>query len=180
MTGEKTYQLNDGEKATPVMVYTDIRLIWGEVTTMEAIRVSTWLRTPAIPQFMCVHDANVISFSGNEIPKPQSFRELYLPSTQIIAFHIKPPGRDPLDYDPNEQMRKMEPTSALVGRFRFDGFLRMSTQTNISRFLDVSKEIFTAMYDIEITQPEMPALGVVRTSYALLRTDNVWFSPRKT
>lgn len=177
---EKAYQLKDGEKVSSVMIYTNERLVWGEVITMEAIRVSTWLRTPAIPQFMCVYDAHELRFGSSETPRPQSFQELYLPSAQIIAFHIKPPGRDPLDYDPNEQMRKMEPTTALVGWFRFDGFLRMSTQTNVSRFLDVSKETFTALYDIDITQPAMPALGVVRTPFALLRTDNVWFSPHNT
>lgn len=175
---QQIYQLQEGEKATEVMVYTDTLLIWGQVITKVAIRVSTWLRTPAIPQFMCIYEAHVLRFGSGGISKPQNYQELYLPSSQIIAFHIKPPERDPLDYDPNEPMRKMEPATALVGWFHFDGALRMSTQTNIARFLDVTKEPFITMYDIEITQPSSPSGGVMRVPYALVRGENVIFSPR--
>jgi hypothetical protein len=180
MNGQQQYQLQEGEKQTAVMVYTEDRLVWGIVITMEAIRVSTWLRTPAIPQYMTILDANVIRFAGKEATRPQNFSEIYIPSSKIIAFHIKPPQKDPLDYDPNEPMRKMEPASALVGAFQFNGYVRMSTQTNLTRYLDVMKETFTAMYDIEIIQPNLSAMGVVRTPYALLRGDDVWFSPRTT
>ena len=173
------YPLQEGEKATAVMVYTDTLLIWGQVITKLAIRVSTWLRTPAIPQFMCIFDAHIMRFGSGGISKPQNHQELYLPSSKIIAFHIKPPEHDPLDYDPNEPMRKMEPATALVGWFQFDGFLRMSTQTDIARFLDVTKEPFITMYDIEITQPSSSSEGVMRVPYALVRSENVIFSPRK-
>jgi hypothetical protein len=65
-----------------------------------------------------------------------------------------------------------------VGSFRFDGCLRMSTQTSLDRFLDVSKEIFTTLYDLEITQPLIPAMKPIHVPYALVRSDFVLFSPR--
>ena len=173
----RTYSIQDGEKITSVMAYTESHLIWGEVVTKEAIRVSIWLRSPAIPQFIFFHDAHVIMFGG-AAPKPTAFKELHLPSSQVIAFHVKPPVQEAQDYDPNEPMRKMEPTTALVGHFRFDGFLRMSTQTDLERYLDVSKEVLTTMYDAEISQPAYPAMRVIRVPIALLRSDKVFFSRR--
>jgi hypothetical protein len=177
--GVKTaYQVNPDEKVTSVMVYTNNLFVWGDVVTKEAIRVSTWLRTPAIPQFMFIHNAHVVMFGSGGTPKPQIFGELHLPSSQIIAFHLTPPGRDPLDYDPNEPMRKMEPISSIVGRFRFDGFLRMSVQTDLERFLDVSKETFTTMYDVQIFQPDFPTMKAIQVPIALVRSEQIAFSPR--
>jgi hypothetical protein len=178
MENQQNYQLKEGEKVTPVMLYTEDHLVWGDVITMQAIRVSTWLRTPAIPQYMTILNAHMIRFTGKEALHPETFTELYIPTAKIIGFHIKPPQQDPLDYDLNEPMRKMEPVTALVGAFQFNGYIRMSTQTNLNRYLDVMKETYTTIYDIEITQPNIPAMGVVRTPYAMVRGENVWFSPR--
>jgi hypothetical protein len=54
----------------------------------------------------------------------------------------------------------------------------MSVQTNLERYLDVSKEAFTPIYEVEISNPATPALGVIRVPYVLLRRDLVLFSPR--
>jgi hypothetical protein len=160
------------------MAYTLNLFAWGEVVTKEAIRVSTWLRTPSAPQYVNLYDARVMMVVGNGTGKPQSFTELQVPSSQIIAFHLLPPNHDPLDYEENEPNRKMEPATALVGSFRFDGFIRMASVTNLVRYLDVTKETFTSIYNVEITQPGMPAMGVIRVPYVLLRRDMVLFSPR--
>jgi hypothetical protein len=176
----RSFTLDEGEKVTSVMIYNNQVMAWGEVVTKEAIRVSTWMRTPMIPQYITLHEAQVLTMSGGTPAKPQSFRSLYLPSSQVIAFHIMPPARDPLDYEPNEPHRKMEPATALIGSFRFDGLLRMSTQTDLGRYLDVTKEAFTAFYEVEITNLNIAAMGVIRTSYVLLRRDHVMFSPRQS
>lgn len=175
----RSYTISEGEKITPVMLYTLNTFAWGEVVTKEAIRVSTWLRTPSAPQYITMREAHVLMLGGSTPVKPQTFPELQVPASQVVAFHMLPPARDPLDYEPNEPHRKMEPTTALVGSFRLDGFIRMSTQTTLERYLDVTKEAFTALYDVEITQPVMPALGIIRTPYVLLRRDLVLFSRRE-
>ena len=169
--------VQENEKITSVMIYTESFLAWGEAVTKEAIRVSTWLRTPALPQYILLHNAQLMNFGGGN-PKPQSFSELHLPSAKVIGFHIKPPEHDPLDYDPNEPMRKMEPVTALIGSFRFDGNIRMSNQTNLERFLDVAKETYSSIYDLEITQPSFPSMGIIRVPMALIRIEHVLFSPR--
>ena len=172
------YIVNGGEKITAVMAYTESLLILGDVITKESIRISTWLRTQAIPQFISLHNAQVIKF-GSGVAKPQTFDHLHLPSSQVIAFHMKPPTSDPLDYDPAEPMRKMEPVTALIGWFRFDGFIRMSTQTDLERFLEVSREDFTTLYDIEISQTAMSTMGILRVPLALVRTVSTIFAQRR-
>lgn len=166
-----------GEKLTSVMIYTNEMLAVGDVVTKEALRVSTWLRTAAIPEFIWLHDARIIQFASGA-PKSQSFSEFHMPSAQVKAFHLKPPAQDPLDYDANEPMRKMEPVTALVGLFRFDGFLRMSTQTELNRFLDVAKEAYVSIYDITITNPSIANMGPMHVPFALLRMAYVQFAPR--
>ena len=172
----RRYTVQSDEKVTTVMLYTENQLVWGEVITKGAVRVSTWLRTPSLPQFFYIHDANLLRFGVGNGPKPQSYASLHLPSSQIIAFHIRPPAQDPLDYDPKEPMRKMEPVTVLVGWFRFDGFLRMSTHTDLEHYLDVAKELFTSLYDVTISQSSSQSAGVMRVPYVLIRNANAMYS----
>lgn len=173
-----SYSIPEGHKATSVVAYTHNLFIWGDVLTMDSIRVSTWLRTQAVPKFVHFLDAQVLAFGTGGSLKPTVHHELFIPSVEIAAFHLRPPAQDPLDYDPNEPMRKMEPVTALVGGFRFDGHLRMSSQTYLERFLEVAKETFVSMYNIQIMQPALPNLGVMRVPLCLLRLEIVAFSPR--
>ncbi len=175
---EKLYTLGEDDKATPVMIYTDNSLMVGEVVTKEIIRVSTWMRTPMVPQYIAIYSAQIIDLSSGGSPKSQSFGEIFLPSHRVVAFHMRPPESDPLDYDPDEPMRRMEPVTALIGAFRFDGFVRMSTQTDLESYLDVIKESFTSIYDIKVTCPNIPSFKPFQIPFALLRRDRVIFAPR--
>ena len=179
-TAQRNYNLDEGEKITSVMIYTSHMLVLGDVVTKEAMRVSTWLRTPSVPKYFFMHDANIVMISGSNASKPQFFSEFHLPVAEAIAFHMKPPAHDPLDYDPNEPMRKMMPVTTLAGPYRFDGSVRMSVQTTLEKFLEVSKETFIGLYEAEITLPSIPAMGVIRIPYALLNGNKVSFSPRNT
>ena len=173
-----SYTIEPGDKVTSVMIYTLNLLILGEVVTREAIRVSTWLRSTASPKYIYVHDVQVLTFGGGSAPKPQAFKAILLPTRLVAGFHIKPPAQDPLDYEATEANRKMEPTTALVGTFRFEGTIRMSIQTSLDKYLDVAKEAYTGMYDIEIKNPTLPGMGVIRVPYAMLHNEQVLYSPR--
>ena len=174
----RDYQIEDGEKITPVMIYTQNQLVLGDVVTKEAVRVSTWLRSAAAPKYIYVRDVQLLTFGGAAAPKPQSFRAMLMPTSLVVAFHIKPPAHDPLDYDPTEANRKMDPTTALVGTFLFNGVIRMSTQTSLDKFLDVAKDPYTSMHEIEITNPSLPQMGVIKTPFALLNNELTLYSPR--
>ncbi len=173
---ETPYNLDPEDKVTKVMAYTPDLFSWGDVIVKKALRVSVWLRTQMAPQYISIHRAQVLTVGTINPSQIQTFSELYVPTLHIIAFHIMPPDQEPVDYDEREPNRRMEPITALVGPFRFDGSVRMSTQTNLERFLDVTKEAFIPIYQVEITQPSSPSMGVIRVPMALLRRDAVSFA----
>lgn len=169
------YKLEADEKATPVMVYTPHHLAWGEVVTKEVIRMSTWLRTHAAPQYIRLHGAQMMYVGGGPLATIQT-AELHIPITQVLAFHMLPPLQDPPDYDPNEPNRMMVPVTALAGAFRFDGLLRMSTQSDLHNFLEVIKEAYTSLYEVKVSQPERPAMAALQAPYLIIRRDAALFS----
>ncbi len=174
---KQDYKIDPGEKVTSVMAYTNDHLVWGDFLTKEAIHVSIWLRTPGIPIHILLRDAYVVMFGGSATPKPLRYPELFLPTSQIIGFHIRPPARDPLDYDPTEPNRKMEPVTALVGWFRFNGLIRMVTQTTVERYLEVARETFIPLYDVEVSQPSFPTMSSIRIPFALVRSEKLILAP---
>jgi hypothetical protein len=170
-------QLNADEKTSHLMVYTQQSLIWGQVITKQAVRVSTWMRTEMAPQYMRIINAQMLLLGG-AAPKPLKFQELLVQSDQVLAYHVLPPTSEPIDYDPNEPNRKMEPTAAIVGVYRFDGTIRMADQTNLERYLSVSKAVFHSLYDASMTCPVMPSIKGVSAPMVLIRDTAVTFIPK--
>lgn len=166
------------EKTTAVAVYTMTGLAIGKLITKEQVRVSTWLRTDMAPEYLSLHQARFMSLAGAATSRAKTFSELHVPSSQVIAFHLLPPASDPLDYDPDEPHRKMEPVTVMIGFFRFDGLARMSTYSVLGKFLEATKETFTAIYQVEISNLAIPSLDVVRVPYALVRQDAALFATR--
>lgn len=174
----KPNMLAHDEKITPVAVYTLTGLAVGKLVTKEQVRVSTWLRTDMAPEHLSLRQARFLSLTGAGSSQSLAFAELHVPTSHVLAFHLLPPVSDPLDYDPNEPHRKMEPITVMVGFFRFEAFLRMSTYAVLGKYLEVTKEMFTPVYDVQISNLAMPSLDVVRVSYALVRQDTSLFATR--
>lgn len=168
--------LAEDEKISPVMVYTQNSLIRGGVITKENIRVSIWMRTAGVPDFLHFKNANVLIFGPSL--NSQSFGDYFLPSSQVVAIHLLPPNRDPLDYDENEANRKMEPVTVLVGSFRFNCQVRMSTQSDLANFLSISRNPWMSLYNVEISNPNLQAMGILRVPFALVRHSQVTFGVR--
>lgn len=178
MSEKKSYTLASDEKATPVMVYTLTHLCWGEVVTKEMVRVSTYLRTLS-PDYVSLHEAKAVPIGGSGACQPLAFTELHIRTPQVIAFHLLPPASEPADYDPAETNRKMEPVSVLVGPFRFDAHMRMSTLTDLAKFLEITSDIYISLYDAVMTCPVMSAIRPVQAPLVLIRRDACSFAPRK-
>lgn len=172
-TGES---ISPDDKLTRVMVYMQNTVAWGEVITKKVIRVSTWLRTPMAPQYITLHQVQVMTIGPSAGTRPQAFATIHVPVPLIDGFHIMPPDHDPIDYDPLEPNRVMQPVIALVGPFRFNGRIRISSHTDLEHYLDTSKEIFSSLYDVEISQLSQPGQGVVKVSMAIVRRDKVVFA----
>ncbi len=174
----KSYTLAADEKATPVMVYTLTGLAWGDIITKELVRVRTWLRTNMAPAYLSLYDVRVLQVGGAASARPWAFSEYHVPTSHAVAFHLLPPAPDLLELDPLEPNRKMEPVTALAGLFRFDGFARMASISTLRSFLDATKEPFLPLYDVEISHPATPSLGVMRIPYVLVRQETAMFASR--
>ena len=146
-------ELTPDDKLTPLMIYTNQSLIVGQALSKQAIRVSTWLRTDMAPKYLQIWEAQVLLLMGGQ-PKTMKHNILHVQVDQILAYHIKPPDKDPPDYDPNEPNRRMAPTLALVGPFQFMGHTRISTQSELSSYLAAAKGAFLPLYDAEMSCPK--------------------------
>ncbi|MEK6752051.1 MAG: hypothetical protein AABZ00_07275 [Chloroflexota bacterium] len=143
------------EKTALVMLYTHNMLARGEIVIKESLRVSLWLRTQGVPNYIQVHNPNVILFGGTP-PKSFAYSEIFIPTAEVIAFHLAPPAQDMLDYDATEQNRRMQSVEMLVGSFMLKAKLRISAQTEVATYLDVSHSTWLSVYEAEITNPYLP------------------------
>ena len=160
------------------MVYTATSICRGEVVLKEQLRGSIWLRTNAAPDTVCLYNAQVLNVNNNGAPKPIVFPELHISVAQIHIFHLVPPTQDPLDYDVKEPNRKLEPVTLLCAAFRIDGLIRISTQSNLAKYVELTREVFTSLYDAEISCSLLPAIGTIKTSYAIVRQSISMFATR--
>ncbi len=143
------------EKIAMVMVYTENMLARGEVIAKENARVSIWLRTQGVPNFIHLYKPQVISLAG-ATPRTLSFSEMFIPTIQVVAFHLAPPAQDTLDYEANEANRMMQPLDVMIGSFLLKGKMRISTQTDVGTSLDVMRASWMSIYEAEISNPYLP------------------------
>jgi len=164
-------------KESPIMIYNRQSLIWGKAISKPAIRVSIWLNTEMAPMYMSVSDAKVI-LMGSTTPKTFNYPILSVHTQQVIAYHLLPPADEAPYFDPDEPNRKMEPVTAVVGNLHFDGNIRMSAQTDVDNYLNVSKANFLELFDITASFPMVPSLGNVQAPFMLLRQSEAIIMPK--
>jgi hypothetical protein len=170
----KAYEKSAEEKLTPTIFYTQNMFIKGEAVTKENIRVSTWLRTAAAPEFVHLFNAQLLIFGAGAM-QTASYQEFLIPTPQIIAYHMVPPAKDPLDYDEAELNRKMEPCTVMVGTFRLHGHARMASQLDLGKNLEVNRSAFLSLYEVEVSNPALPNMGVMHVPILLARPNMILF-----
>jgi hypothetical protein len=167
------YILRPDERTTPVMLYTQNAVVRGEVVTKESVlRVNIWLRTDGAPKYMHVLKPQVLVFGGSPV-KALSYSEIYFPTPQLIAFHILPPASEPLDYEPTEANRMMEPVDVLVGTFLMKGKIRISTQTELGVSLEAARVSWMSLYDATVTNPYLPQMAPIQVPMLLVNPNCV-------
>jgi hypothetical protein len=164
------------EKITPVMFYTANTLIHGELVTKLSIRVNTLMRTQMVPDYLHLLNARILIFPGAGAVQSLSFQEYFITPSQVIAYHTVPPVQEPLDFDPSEPNRKLASVTILFGSFRLNGSLRISMQTDVQTHLSISREIFLSLYEVKISNPIIPNLGILHIPLVLLRPGQVSFA----
>jgi hypothetical protein len=168
------YQLGSDEKASGVMIYTQNTLVCGEAVNKQSNRVSVWLRTEGAPEYIHLLQPTVINLTGVAIRK-LSFSEMYVPTGQIIGFHLTPPAHDPLDYDESEHNRKMQPITVLVGTFVFRGAIRISTQVDLGTSISSGRAVWMSIYDVKISNHHLPQMGQLEVPMLVVRPGQVGF-----
>jgi hypothetical protein len=147
------------EKTAMVMLYTHNMLVRGEVVTKESLRVSIWLRTQGVPNYIHLIKPQVILFGGTP-PKSLAYSEIFVPTAEVLGFHLAPPESDPIDYDQTELNRMMQPMDVMIGSFLLKAKIRISTQTDVATSLDVSRASWLSIYDADISNPYLPQFNV--------------------
>ena len=147
------------EKTALVMMYTHNMLVRGEVVTKESLRVSIWLRTQGVPNYIHLIKPQVILFGGSP-PKSLAYSEIFIPTAEVFGFHLAPPEHDPLDYDATETNRMMQPVDIMIGSFLVKAKIRISTQTDIATSLDVQRASWMSIYEADISNPYLPQFSV--------------------
>ncbi|HLA88380.1 MAG TPA: hypothetical protein VJL10_10175 [Anaerolineales bacterium] len=147
--------LASDEKIALVMVYTPNMLVRGEVIVKESLRVSIWLRTQGIRNYVHILEPQIILFGGAS-PKTLQYSEIFVPIEKVLAFHLAPPAHEPLDYDEDETNRMMQAVDLVVGTFLMKAKLRISTQTDVATNLDISSTAWMSIYDAAVSNPYLP------------------------
>jgi hypothetical protein len=167
--------LAEDEKSTPVMIYTSSGLSWGTLVTKQTILPERILIGVSIPDFITLHNAQVSFSFGNTLTKPIKYTELHIPYGEIRGFHLMPPQKAQLDYDPSELNRVMAPITIYVGAFYFSANFRKSTQASIKTMLEVTKADFFSVYDAEISHPGNQNMKPILVNFALVnRTSSIF------
>ena len=177
-TPDKTaaYHLEPDKKIARVMVYTPTSFFWGEVIVKSIIRVSTWLRTNAVPNRISLYNAmGLTTLPGC---KPLSYSELHIPVPQVMAFHLIPPVQDGLDYDPTEPNRKVLPVNVILNSFTIQASIRISSSANLKKNLELSRETFSGVYDAEVSNPTVQSFRGLSVPFMLIRQDCAVFTNR--
>lgn len=169
--------VNSDEKIVPVMIYTSTSVVWGEMVVKQIVRVGTWLRTNTAPDDLCIHNGKVLIVSASA-PKAVSYAEIHVLVPHIQAYHILPPAVEPVDYDPTEPNRKLEPMTAVVGSFRMDARMRMATSADLRRYLEFTRETFTPLYEAEISNMVQSALAPMKVPFVMVRQATTMFATR--
>jgi hypothetical protein len=164
--------LSPDDKSTLVMVYTQNMLVRGEVVTKQGVRVSTWLRTQGVPEFLRLFQPTVLHF-GSGVVKPLTYKEIYVPVSTVIAFHLVPPTNEPIDYDENEANRIMVPISALPGPFHFNGYLRISSKAELSTSIELAHSAWSSIYNVDASSPSMPQMQPIHLNMVLISPKQV-------
>jgi len=153
------YTLASEEKTTMVLAYTHNMLVRGEAVTKDNVRVSVWMRTDGAPNYIHLLNAQILVFGGGP-PKSLTYAEFFLPTQDVVVFHMAPPNNEALDYAPDEKNRSMDTVSVLLGTFLFKGKIRYSSQTGVGSTLEVARTAWMSLYEVDVSNSILPQLAM--------------------
>ncbi len=147
------------EKSVPVVVYTHNMFVRGEIVMMENLRASLWIRSQTVLKYIHLLNANVLVFEGQQ-PKSLTFSEMFVPMSDVIAYHLVPPAQEAMEFDTSELNRAMHIVDLLIGSFTLKGKIRISTQSDMATNLEVLHAGWMSVYDADISSMYLPQFSM--------------------
>ena len=166
---EKSYTLAPDEKATQVMIGTADTLIWGDLVTKQAVRMSAYLNTTA-DDYVPLRDAKILFLAPREQMTPIERSLIHIRQEELLIFFVMH-DEEPL---PEEtETRRYEPVEAIIGSFQIEGSLLKSPISNVQSLLQVSKATYTPIYSATIRQVAKSWLGTFSTNFVQVRCERM-------
>lgn len=163
------YTVGPEEKATQVMVGTPDMLLWGDLITKQAVRMSIYLNTLA-EDFIPLHRVKVLFMAPTQQVAPVEKRTLFVKQEEILLF-LTMHDTEPL---PDEtETRKYEPIEILVGSYQVEGKLLKSPFSTLENMLMVTRATYLPIYEATVRHVAKPWLGTFPASLVQVRRDRL-------
>lgn len=161
----ETYRLAPDEKATQVMIGTADTLMWGDLVTKEAVRISAYLNTLA-EDYVSLRDAKILFLAPKEQMAPIERSLVHIRQEEILIFFVMH-DEEPL---PEEtQTRRYEPVEAIIGSFQIEGAILKAPISNVQNMLLVSKATYLPIYSVTIRHVAKSWLGTFSSNFVQVR-----------
>ncbi|NIV39161.1 MAG: hypothetical protein GWN58_60015 [Anaerolineae bacterium] len=166
---KQSYTLAPDEKATQVMIGTADTLMWGDLVTKQAVRMSAYLNTTA-DDYVPLRDAKILYLAPREQTTPIERAVVHIRQEEILLFFVMH-DEEPL---PEEtQTRRYEPIEAIIGSFQMEGSILKAPVSNVQNLLLVSKATYMPIYSATVRHVAKPWLGTFSSSFVQVRCERM-------
>ena len=162
---KQSYTLAPDEKATQVMIGTADTLMWGDLVTKQAVRISAYLNTLA-DDYVPLRDVRILFLAPKEQMAPTERSAVHIRQEEILLLFVMH-DEEPL---PEEtQTRRYEPIEAIIGSFQIEGSILKAPISNVQNMLLVSKATYLPLYSVTIRHVAKSWLGTFSSNFVQVR-----------
>ena len=166
---KQSYTLAPDEKATQVMIGTADTLMWGDLVTKEAVRMSAFLNTLA-DDYVSLRDAKILFLAPKEQMAPIERSSVHIRQEEMLLFFVMH-DEEPL---PEEaQTRRYEAVEAIIGSFQIEGAVLKAPISNLQNMLLVSKATYMPIYKATVRHVAKSWLGTFSSNFVQIRCDRM-------
>ena len=166
---KQSYTLAPDEKATQVMIGTADTLMWGDLVSKEAVRMSAYLNTLA-EDYVPLRDAKILFLAPKEQMAPIERSSVHIRQEEILIFFVMH-DEEPL---PEEmQTRRYEPVEAIIGSLQIEGTILKAPISNLQNMLLVSKATYLPIYNATVRHVAKPWLGTFSSNLVQIRCERM-------
>ena len=166
---QQSYTLAPDEKSTQVMVGTADTLMWGDLVTKEAVRMSAYLNTLA-EDYVQLRDAKILFLAPKEQMAPIERSSVHIRQEEILIFFVM---HDEESLPEETQTRHYEPVEALIGSFQIEGTILKAPISNLQNMLLVSKSTYMPIYNATVRHIAKSWLGTFSSNFVQIRCERM-------